>query len=82
MNTKKLILEAELETYKNELPNLLADAGKYVLIHDHKVQGVFGTYEDALNAGYQACGNKPFLVKQIQAVETIQYFTRDLLLCH
>ena len=79
MSEEKLHLERE--TYKKELPRLMADAGKFVVIQGTTIMGIFGTYEDALNAAYKEFVDKPFLVKQIQATETIHYFTRDLALC-
>lgn len=69
-------LEKELETYKRELHNLSAEDGKYVLIHDSEVIDTFSSYDDALKAGYHQFGLDAFLVKQIQAVEQIQYITR------
>ena len=72
------LLETELETFKKSLPGLLADQGKFVLIGDAQVGGVFGTYEDALTAGYEKYGVRPFLVKRIFAAEQVQHFTRDL----
>lgn len=39
---------------------------------------MFGSYEDALSAGYADAGLKPFLVKQIAATEFVAYFTRDV----
>jgi hypothetical protein len=77
-----MALEKELETYARELPNLMASVGKYVLISESEVSGVFGAYEDAIGAGYQKFGLKPFMVKQIQAVEQVQYFTRPISPCH
>ncbi len=71
-------LEKELETYKKNLPSLIADEGKFVVIQGSEILGVFGTYEDALTAGYKKFGIKPFLVKKIMAVEQVQYFTRDI----
>ena len=73
-----MALEKELETYQRELPNMLNNEGKYALIHDSAVVDVFETYADALKIGYQQFGLKPFLVKQIQAVEQAQYITRDV----
>jgi len=71
--------EKELETYQGQLPALLAtDEGKYAVIKNDAILGVYGTYEDALNAGYKEYGLVPFLVKQITAIEQIQYFTREL----
>ena len=77
-----MALEKELETYAHELPKLLASEGKYVLIRGDEVSGVFGAYEDAIRAGYEKYGLNPFLVKQIQAVEQVQYFTRPMVPCH
>ena len=73
-----LALEQELQTYKRELANLLPQQGKFVLIQDDKVIDVFGTYEDALKAGYKVAGLEPFMVKQIQAIEQVQFITRDI----
>jgi hypothetical protein len=73
-----MALEKELATYQKELSNLLPQAGKYVLIYQDKVVDVFGTYEDALKAGYRLAGLDAFMVKQIQAFEQVQYITRDI----
>ncbi|HEY3857001.1 MAG TPA: hypothetical protein VGO67_21670 [Verrucomicrobiae bacterium] len=76
-------LEIELETYKRELPNLLKDEGHYAVVFGDKVVGTYVSYEDALAIGYEWCGLKPFLVKKIQAIEQVQYITRDLSFpCH
>ena len=78
-----MALEKEIETYNRELPKLLSQQGKFVVISGDKVAGIFVSYEDALKAGYEKCGLKPFLVKRIQAVEQVQYFSRDLdFKCH
>ena len=75
-----MALEKELETFKRELPNLLAQEqeGKFVVICCDQVTGTYVSYADALQVGYEKCGLKPFLVKKIQAVEQVQYFSRDL----
>jgi hypothetical protein len=75
-----MALEKELETYKKNLSRLVADEGKFALVHGEEVAGVFGTYEDALKEGYQKFGLTPFLVKKIQAVEQVQYITRNVTL--
>ncbi len=72
------VLVKELETYKRELPKLQAQRGKFALISGDTLLNVYGTYEDALSAGYEKCGLEPFLVKQIQVVEQVQYLTRDV----
>jgi hypothetical protein len=71
-------LETELKTYEAQKQKLLADEGKFVVIHGDKVLGVYATYEDALKIGYEKCKLEPFLVKKIEAVEQAHYFTRDL----
>ena len=75
-----MALEKELETFKRELPNLLANEGKYVIISGDSIIGISVAYEDALTRGYAECGLKPFLVKKILAFEQVQYFSRDLAL--
>jgi hypothetical protein len=76
-------LVKESETYKRLLPSLLTEEGKYAVIHEDKLIGVFASYEDALKIGYHQCGINPFLVKRISAEESISYFSRDLsYTCH
>jgi hypothetical protein len=71
-------LEKELEVYKEKLPELKEHEGKFALIHGDKVE-VYGTYEDAVKAGYKEYGLKsPFLVRQIHAIERVQFITRSL----
>ncbi len=74
-------LDQETQTYQRELSRLLQEEGKFALVHGEQVIGVYDTYEDALVAGYEKCGLRPFLVKRIQAVEQVQYFTRDPVSC-
>jgi len=75
-------LQQEIETYDAHLDRLLAgDEGKYVVIHGDAVLRVFAAYEDALRAGYERVGVEPFLVKKIEAVETIHTLTRDVGIC-
>ena len=76
-----MALEKELETYQRKRPQLLVDEGKFVLIHGDEVSGVWDTYEDALKVGYEKYGLKPFLVKRIEAVDSINYSTRYIP-CH
>ncbi len=73
------VLKTELETYEREKERLLGESeGKYALIYGDSVVGVWDTYEDALKAGYSQFGLTPFLVKQVQRMERICSFTRDL----
>ena len=77
-----MLLEKELRTYAEKLPELLAEQGRFVLISGEDVLGTFAAYEDALAAGYEKCGVRPFLVKRISAVEQAHFFSRSLVLCH
>jgi hypothetical protein len=69
-------LQKELATYRENLKSLLDNEGKFVLIHDSQIAGIFDTYADALKEGYQQFRLEPFLVKQIQAVEQAHYIAR------
>jgi hypothetical protein len=69
-------LETELRTYREKLPSLLADEGKFALIHNEDIVGTFDTYADALSEGYKTFKLTPFLVKQIQSVEYAHFIGR------
>ncbi len=73
-----MAFEQELATYHAHLIDLLADEGKFILVKGEEIAGPWESYEDALQAGYERFGLVPFLVKKIQRVEPIQYFSRDL----
>jgi len=77
---KTSLLEAETALYERELPRLLKEgkSGKFVVIGDGRIIGTYGSYEEALNAGYTELGEKNFLVKQIEVVEKVHFFTRDI----
>ena len=75
-------LEVEIETYKAKLPELVLHEGKFALIHGGELVDVYGTYEDAIKEGYSRFGLAPFLVKQIHAIEQVQYISRLLEPCH
>jgi hypothetical protein len=77
-----MVLEKEQETYQRELPNLLQHEGKFVLIRESRIAGFFGTYEDAIQAGYVAFGLNPFMVKQIRPTEQVHQFSRPIAPCH
>ena len=73
-----MALEKEIETYNKELPKLLDRQGGFVVIHGTDIVGVYDSYADALQAGYEKSGLSPFLVKKIQSAEQSQFFSRDL----
>ena len=69
-------IEKELEAFREKLPSLLAQEGKFALIHNGEVAGTFDTYADALAEGYKLFKLESFLVKQIQAVEQAHFIAR------
>jgi hypothetical protein len=74
-------LDRELDTFRRELPALLADPanrGQFALVHGTAVAGLYPTFEAALAAGYDRFGLDPFLVKQVAEHEAPRYFSRNL----
>jgi hypothetical protein len=55
----------------------MKDEGKYAVIFSDALVGVFATYEEGLQAGYERAKLRPFLARKISGTETIAYFTRD-----
>jgi hypothetical protein len=66
-NPKPMALEREIETYRKELPRLLAagQAGRFVLIKGEKVVGTWDTQAAAIQAGRERFGLEPLAVKRI-----------------
>jgi len=69
-------LEKEIETYKARLPELRESEGKFVLIHGSDLVNTYTSYEDAIKDGYARFKLEPFLVKQIHAIEQVQFISR------
>jgi hypothetical protein len=76
MPPKPASLEKELETYRRELPKYIDQSGKYLLIRDSEVLGVWSSYEDAIQEGYKTCGLNRFLVKKIEPFEYAYFNSR------
>ena len=73
-------LETELRTYEQHREHLLGTAeGKFVLIRNEEIIGIFDSKMDAIARGYEKFGNVPFLVKQILKVEAPLDFLSSLL---
>ncbi|MBI4548439.1 MAG: hypothetical protein HY707_10685 [Ignavibacteriae bacterium] len=73
-------LDNEIRTYELHRSELLGNSkGKFALVKDDKIVGIFEDKLDAIRQGYERFGNVPFLVKQILEVETPQNFTSNLL---
>ena len=78
-----MALEHEMGVFRANLLDLLgedlANEGKYVIIKgDEILPAAYGDYNAALAAGYDRFGPVSFLVKKVQRVEPVLYFTRDL----
>jgi hypothetical protein len=72
-------LRQELETFEEHRAELLGRAaGKFALVHDGQVAGVFDTEADGIAEGYRQFGNVPFLVKRIEAVDIPERFASNL----
>ena len=71
-----MALEKELATYKSKLPELKDSEGKFVLIHGDEIVDTYTSYEDAIKEGYARFKLEPFLVKQIHAIEQVQFISR------
>ena len=68
-------LEKEYQTYLKKKDELLSKhEGKFVLIKEAELIDIFSSYEDALKEGLNRFGNVPFLVKQIQREEEVNFF--------
>ena len=69
-------LDKDEQALQKELPRLLASAGKFALVVNESLVGVFDSYDAALGKGYERAGLKPFLVQKISSIPQIQQFTR------
>lgn len=65
-----MLLETEYQTFLRELPRLLSQEGRFVLIRGREIVGTFETFDDGLHAGHERFGaNGGFMVKEIRAEE-------------
>jgi hypothetical protein len=72
-----MALEKELAVFNQKFPEFKAEhQGKYVLIRGDEVVDFFSSYDDAIKAGYAKFSLEPFLVKQIKALEQVQFISR------
>jgi hypothetical protein len=64
-------LALEWNTYKREAPRLIAEGheGRYVLIKDGYIYGIWDTQSEAIREGYRKFGNVPFMAHRISAIE-------------
>jgi len=67
------LLYHEWNTYRRELPRLLAEGheGKFALIKGESIVGVFDTHRDAMGAGYDSYLRQGFMVQQVREWEPL-----------
>src|SRR5262245_24440078 len=65
-----MALEEEQATYLAKLTELLADEGKFVLVHGPSIVGIYTTSEEAMREGYERFKREPFLVRKIESRNT------------
>jgi len=59
-------LKLEIATYEKHREKLEKDHfGKYALVHDDQLIGVFDSFQEAAEEGLRLFGQGPFLVRQI-----------------
>lgn len=83
---EKSIFEVELKTLEENIDKLKKEypLGGFVVIKETNILGVWDSRVDALREGIKAFGNIPFLVKNINEVNRILNFSRNVFagLCH
>lgn len=74
-NEERQVLERELETFESRRDKLVDSAeGMFALIKGDEIEGVYPQRSIAIARGYELWGNVPFLVKQVEAVDTVESF--------
>ena len=63
--------EKELATYRQALPNWVEEEGRWTLILGDEIAGVFDTFAEAVDCGYEKYGLAHFMVKPIHQVEPV-----------
>jgi hypothetical protein len=82
LRTKMIIamLEKEAKTFEQKLPELLkADMGKFALIKEDQIVGVFSAIADALSYGYEKYNDQPFFVRQVLPTQQPLNFVNNYL---
>lgn len=68
------MLEKELQYYDAHREELLKEhEGKFVLIKEGSLVGVFASEEEAYEDGLRHFGNQPFLIRRVASQEEIVY---------
>jgi uncharacterized protein DUF5678 len=72
-------LEQELQTFHEQKGHLLEKyRDRYVLIKGDEIVADFESRGDALREGYKRFGREAFLVKKVEEVEQVNFFSKAL----
>jgi hypothetical protein len=72
-------LEKDLAAFEEKREELQQQhPGKFAVFFEGQFRGAFESSLEAHTKGYETAGLKPFLVRQITPVPSIQHFTRAL----
>lgn len=65
-------LKQELEYFKSIIPDLIqkGNEGRFVLIKNNDLAGIYTTEQTAFEEGLRRWGNTPFLIAKISKVES------------
>src|SRR5262245_8151534 len=72
-------LARDFAGYRGELPRLLAEghANRFALIHDGQVLGIWDTYGEARQAGYESCRDARFSVNRVNPLDVDRFALLD-----
>ena len=78
MNTENL----DYNFFRSKLPELLKEQrGRFALIKNQEIQGIYSSVEDTLKNGYEKFNNTDFLVQEITDEMRINYINSAFLNC-
>ena len=76
------MLEKETKIFEQKLPELVkTDLGKFVLVKEDKIIGVFAAIVDALSYGYEKYKDQPFFVRQVSLAQQPLDFANNYHFC-
>jgi hypothetical protein len=75
-----LLLKREINTYRRELPRLLAEGeeGRFALVKGDQLIAVWDTFDDAYQAGRLLYGLEVFLAQPIESRYLTSVFPKEL----
>lgn len=75
-----LLIKREINTYRRELPRLLAEGheGRFVLIKGDEIVSVWDTFDDAIQAGCERFGLETFIAQPIDTRDLTRVLPKEL----